>query len=86
MSKDEIENQHARVANALGIDSETMKNHPYDLEVGKIGSLLVRWHDQAPDGVIREGTLGSYTTYIRSGNDYGTRGFVEKGVRRYQSG
>ena len=84
MSKDEIENQHARVASALGIVSETMRNHPYDLELKKGGSLLVRWHDQAPDGVIREGRLGSYTTHIRPGNDFGTRTFVEKGVRRYQ--
>jgi hypothetical protein len=86
MSKEKIEDQHARVASALGIDSETMRNHPYDLEVGKSGSLLVRWHEQAPDGVIREGWLGSYTTHIRPGNDSGTRNFVEKGVRRYQSG
>jgi hypothetical protein len=86
MSKDEIEDQHARVANALGIDSDTMRNHPYDLEVRKSGYLLVRWHEQAPDGVIREGRLGSYTTHIRPGNDSGTRSFVEKGVRRYQSG
>jgi hypothetical protein len=78
MSKDKIEGQHARVANALGIVSETMRNHPYDLELGESGLLLVRWHDQAPDGVIREGTLGSYTTYIHPGNDSGTRTFVEK--------
>jgi len=86
MSKDEIEDQHARVANALGIDLDTMRSHPYDLEVGKSGYLLVLWHEQAPDGVIREGRLGSYTTHIRPGNDSGTRSFVEKGVRRYQSG
>ena len=85
MSTDEIENQHARVANALGIDSETMKNHPYDLEVGKSGSLLVRWHDQAPDGVIREGRLGSYTTHIRLENDSTSWTFGEKRVRRYQA-
>jgi hypothetical protein len=86
MSKDEIENQHARIANALGIDSKTMRDHPYDLEVAKSGSLLVRWHDQAPDGVIREGRLGSYTTHIRPRNDSARRTFVEKGARRYQSG
>lgn len=86
MSKDEIENQHARIANALGIDSKTMKNHPYDLEVGKSGSLLVRWHDQAPDGVIREGRLGSYTTHIRPRDASARRTFVEKGAQRYQSG
>ena len=85
MSKDEIENQHARVANALGIDSETMKNHPYDLEVGKSGSLLVRWHDQAPDGVIREGRLGSYTTHIRLENDSTSWTFEKKRVQRYQA-
>jgi hypothetical protein len=86
MSKDKIEGQHARVANALGIDSETMRNHPYDLELGESGLLFIRWHDQAPDGVIREGALGSYTTHIQSGNDFGTRTFAEKGLRRYQSG
>ena len=32
----------------LGIDSETMRNHLYNLEVGESGSLLVRWHDQRP--------------------------------------
>jgi len=85
MSKGGIENKHARVANSLGIDSDTMKNHPYGLEVGKSGPLLVRWHEQAPDEVIREGRLGSYATHIRPGNDSGTRIFVEKGVRRYQS-
>jgi len=36
MSKNEIENQHVRVANALGSDSDTMRNHPYDLEVGRV--------------------------------------------------
>jgi hypothetical protein len=86
MSKNEIENQHARVASALGIDSEIMRNHPYDLEVGKSGSLLVRWHDQAPDGVIREGRLGSYTTHIRPRVRSDPRTFLENGVRRYQSG
>ena len=84
MSKDEIENQHARVTNALGIDLDTMRSLPYDFKVTKTDSLLVRWHKQAPDGFIREGRLGSYTTHIRPGNDFGTRTFVEKGVRRYQ--
>ena len=86
MSKDEIENQHARIANALGIDSETMRDHPYDLEVGKSGSLLVRWHDQAPDGVIREGRLGSYTTHIRPQVGSTPRTFAEKDFRRSQLG
>jgi hypothetical protein len=86
MSKDELKDLHARVANALAIDAEALRNHPYDLEVGKSGSLLVRWHDQAPDGVIREGALGSYTTRIRPENDFGHQTFVEKFIRRYQSG
>jgi hypothetical protein len=80
MSKDEIENQHARVTNALGIYSNTMRSQPDDLEVAKSDSSLVRWHKQAPDGFIREDRLGSYTTHIRPGNDSGTRTFVEKGV------
>ena len=42
MSKDEIENQHAPVTNALGIDLDTMRILPYDLEVTKSDSLLVR--------------------------------------------
>jgi len=86
MSKDKIEDQHARVAGALGIDLETMENHPYDLEVGKSGSLLALWHDQAPDEVIREGKLGSYITRIWLANYFVPRLFVEKAVRRYQSG
>jgi hypothetical protein len=85
MSKDEIEDQHVRVANALGIGSEMMKDHPYDLEMEKSGSLLVQWHEQAPDGVIREGNLGSYTTRIRPANDSAPRPIVDKFVRRYQS-
>lgn len=48
MSKGGIENKHARVANSLGIDSDTMKNHPYDLEVGKSGPLLVHGMSKHP--------------------------------------
>lgn len=86
MPNDEIEDQHARVASELGVDSEDMKDHPYDLEVEKSGTLLVHWHDQAPDGVIREGDLGSYTTPIRPANDSEPQSFFEKFVRRSQSG
>lgn len=86
MPNDEIEKQHARVASELGVDSKAMRNHPYDLEPEKNGSLLVRWHDQAPDGVIREGKLGSYTTHIRPANDSAPQKFVDKIVRRFQSG
>ena len=73
MPNDEIEKQHARVVSELGVDSRSIRNHPYDLEVERNGSLLVRWHDQAPDGVIREGSLGSYTTYIRPTKDHTPR-------------
>lgn len=62
-----------------------MKHHPYDLEIEKGGYLLVRWHDQAPDGVIREGELGSYTTYIRLAKGSVPPTFVEDFVRRSQS-
>ena len=86
MSKDEIENQHARVTNALGIDLDTMRSLPYDFKVTKSDSLLVRRHKQAPDGFIREGRLGSYTTHIRPRVRSDPRTFLENGVRRYQSG
>ena len=86
MPNEETEDQHAHVARELGIDPEAMRNHPYDLELRKSGSLLVRWHDQAPDGVIREGKLGSYTTPIRPANDSSPQEFVEEIVRHSQSG
>ena len=78
MSYDEIETQHAVVAGELGIDPKAIKGHSYDLEVIGNGYLLVRWHDQAPDGVIREGILGSYTTRIRLADDLSRHNFVEK--------
>jgi hypothetical protein len=86
MPNDETEDQHARVARELGIDSKAMRNHPFDLELGKNGSLLVRWHDQAPDGVIREGKLGSYTTPIRPANDSSPQELVKEIVRHSYSG
>ncbi len=70
MPNKKIEKQHALVASELGVDIKSMKDHPYDLDVENNGYLLVRWHDQAPDGVIREGKLGSYITYIRHANHF----------------
>ena len=86
MTNDEMEKQRFRVAAELGVDSRAMRDHPYDLEMGKSGSLLIRWHDQAPDGVIREGRLGSYTTFIPSANASAPLGFSEEVLRRSQSG
>lgn len=86
MPNEETKDQHARVARELGIDPKAMQNHPYDLELRKNGSLLVRWHDQAPDGVIREGKLGSYTTPIRPANYSSPQAFVAQIVRHSQSG
>jgi len=78
MLNDEVGAQHSYVANALGVDAETMNNHPYDLKLLKGGSLLVCWHDQAPDGVIRDGKLGSYTTLIPSPADPSFMGFQRR--------
>ena len=78
MPYDEIEAQHAVVAGELGIDPKAIKGHSYDLKAVGNGYLLVLWHDQAPDGVIREGILGSYTTRIRLADDLSRHNFVEK--------
>ena len=86
MPNEETKDQHARVARELGIDPKAIRNHPYDLELRKNGSLLVRWHDQAPDGVIREGKLGSYTTPIQPANDSLPQKFAGEIVRHSESG
>jgi hypothetical protein len=56
--------RHAHVARQLNIDPVVLDDHPYSLGVSVDGSHHVRWHDQAPDGVIRAGERGSYTTDI----------------------
>lgn len=78
MPYDEIETQHAVVAGELGIDPTAINGHSYDVEVVGNGYQLVRWHDQALDGVIREGILGSYTTRIRLPDDLSRHNFVER--------
>lgn len=86
MLKSEMEKQRTLVAKELGVDWKAMRNHPYDLEIGDNGTLLVRWHDQAPDGIIREGKPGSYTTLIRPANATAPEEFIEDDARRSQSG
>lgn len=86
MPNDHLVKQHARVARELGVNSKVLGDHPYELEMNENGSLLVRWRDQAPDGVIREGNFGSYTTHIRAANDPAPLDFVEEISRRSQLG
>lgn len=86
MLKSELEKQRTFVANELGIDWKAMRNHPYDLEFEDNGSLLVRWHDQAPDGIIREGKPGSYMTRIRPANATAPEESIENEALRSQSG
>jgi len=78
MLNEEISDQHTYVASELGVDTEIMNDHPYDLKLTKCGHILVLWHDQAPDGVIREGKLGSYTTQIRPPKDSNLISFQSK--------
>ena len=86
MLKSEMEKQRTFVAKELGIDWKAMRNHPYDLEFKDNGSLLVRWHDQAPDGIIREGKPGSYTTLIRPANAPAPEEIDKDDALRSQSG
>lgn len=85
MPNDDQVKHHARVARELDVNPKVLRDHPYELEMNDNGSLLVRWREQAPDGVIRDGKLGSYTTHIRAANAPTPSDYVEDIVRS-QSG
>jgi hypothetical protein len=65
MGDEDATKRHAHIARQLKIEPTALDEHPYSLGVSDDGSHHVRWHDQAPDGVMRAGNeRGAYTTSI----------------------
>ncbi len=85
MQNQGVEKHRARIARELGVEPAELKNHPYELEVGANGLLVLRWCDQAPDGILRTGVRGSYITHIRPGNGSARQDVAEHAAKKSRS-
>lgn len=66
--------QHDYVASQLGISSEVLDDHPFQVDEhtsddGVVYSWRILWDQTAPEGIAVQGTFGSFWSDIQLGGE-----------------